>query len=107
MKKAPVVKIAMLLAIIAPLIFSELVISMSSERGLIVIQGTIFAVIIYVIVISVYSMRVEFKLTLSHSRSQANLNLLTDNFNSVKEKLSLVDSEIRKQVSLWLHGTVQ
>jgi glucose-6-phosphate-specific signal transduction histidine kinase len=71
--------------------------------------GEIIAILILIYTSTVISFGIRNFLRIwnRQKKSVNTLEILESDLNSMKERLTLVDSEIRKQVGVWLHGSVQ
>jgi signal transduction histidine kinase len=65
------------------------------------------SILIYTSTVISFGIRNFLRIWNRQRNSDASIEELEGNLNSMKERLILVDSEIRKQVGVWLHGSVQ
>ena len=65
------------------------------------------AILIYTSTVISFGIRNFFRIWNRQKNSETSIEVLEGDLNSMKERLTLVDSEIRKQVGVWLHGSVQ
>lgn len=65
------------------------------------------AILIYTSTVISFGIRNFLRIWNRQKNSETSIEVLEGDLNSMKERLTLVDSEIRKQVGVWLHGSVQ
>jgi len=65
------------------------------------------SILIYTSTVISFGIRNFLRIWNRQRNSDASIQELEGDLNSMKERLILVDSEIRKQVGVWLHGSVQ
>jgi signal transduction histidine kinase len=65
------------------------------------------AILIYTSTVISFGIRNFLRIWNRQRNSETSIELLEGDLNSMKERMILVDSEIRKQVGVWLHGSVQ
>jgi signal transduction histidine kinase len=65
------------------------------------------AILIYTSTVISFGIRNFLRIWNRQKNSQTSIEVLEGDLNSMKERMILVDSEIRKQVGVWLHGSVQ
>lgn len=65
------------------------------------------AILIYTSTVISFGIRNFLRIWIRQKNSETSIEVLEGDLNSMKERLTLVDSEIRKQVGVWLHGSVQ
>jgi len=65
------------------------------------------SILIYTSTVISFGIRNFLRIWNRQRNSDASIKELEGDLNSMKERLILVDSEIRKQVGVWLHGSVQ
>lgn len=65
------------------------------------------AILIYTSTVISFGIRNFLRIWNEQRKSEKSIEVLESDLNSMKERMILVDSEIRKQVGVWLHGSVQ
>lgn len=65
------------------------------------------AILIYTSTVISFGIRNFLRIWNVQRKSEKSIKVLESDLNSMKERMILVDSEIRKQVGVWLHGSVQ
>jgi len=65
------------------------------------------AILIYTSLVISFGIRNFLRIWNQQRKSVETLESLEDDLDSVKKQLTVVDSEIRKEVGVWLHGSVQ
>ena len=65
------------------------------------------SILIYTSTVISFGIRNFLRIWNRQRNSDASIKELEGDLNSMKERMVLVDSEIRKQVGVWLHGSVQ
>lgn len=65
------------------------------------------AILIYTSTVISFGIRNFLRIWKRQRNSETSIEVLTGDLNLMKERMILVDSEIRKQVGVWLHGSVQ
>jgi signal transduction histidine kinase len=88
---------------------SYLIYLIRSDPGDDLFQGEIIAIsiLIYTSTVIGFGIRNFLRIWNRQQNSETSIELLEGDLNSMKERMILVDSEIRKQVGVWLHGSVQ
>jgi len=88
---------------------SYLIYLIRSDPGDDLFQGEIIAIAILIYTSTVISFGIRNFLRIWNRQriSETSIGVLESDLNSMKERMILVDSEIRKQVGVWLHGSVQ
>ena len=86
-----------------------LIILIRSDPGDDLFRGEIIAIaiLIYTSTVISFGIRNFLRIWKRQRNSETSLEVLTGDLNLMKERMILVDSEIRKQVGVWLHGSVQ
>ena len=107
MKRLLILRFSLLfLAIISQL---YLIFLIRSDPGDDLFLGEIIAIaiLIYTSTVISFGIRNFLRIWNRQRNSETSIELLEGDLNSMKERMILVDSEIRKQVGVWLHGSVQ
>jgi signal transduction histidine kinase len=65
------------------------------------------SILIYTSTVISFGIRNFLRIWNRQKNSDKSIEVLEDDLSSMKERMTLVDSEIRKQVGVWLHGSVQ
>lgn len=107
MRKLLILRFSLLfLAIISQL---YLIFLIRSDPGDDLFFGEIIAIaiLIYTSTVISFGIRNFLRIWNRQRNSETSIELLEGDLNSMKERMILVDSEIRKQVGVWLHGSVQ
>lgn len=107
MRKLLILRFSLLfLAIISQL---YLIFLIRSDPGDDLFLGEIIAIaiLIYTSTVISFGIRNFLRIWNRQRNSETSIELLEGDLNSMKERMILVDSEIRKQVGVWLHGSVQ
>lgn len=107
MKRLLFLRISLLvLAIISQ---SYLIYLIRSDPGGDLFLGEIIAIaiLIYTSTVICFGIRNFLRIWRRQKNSETSIEVLTGDLNLMKERMRLVDSEIRKQVGVWLHGSVQ
>ncbi len=107
MKRLLILRISLLVLAITSQ--SYLIYLIRSDPGDDLFQGEIIAIsiLIYTSTVIGFGIRNFLRIWNRQQNSETSIELLEGDLNSMKERMILVDSEIRKQVGVWLHGSVQ
>ena len=107
MKRLLVLRISLLVLAITSQ--SYLIYLIRSDPGDDLFQGEIIAIaiLIYTSTVISFGIRNFLRIWNRQRKSETSIGVLESDLNSLKERMILVDSEIRKQVGVWLHGSVQ
>ena len=97
------------LLIVSVLAQGYLIYLIQSDPGDDLFLGEIIAIaiLIYTFIVISYGIRNFLRIWNSQRNSVTSIEVLEGDLNSMKERMTLVDSEIRKQIGVWLHGSVQ
>ena len=107
MRKLLILRFSLLfLAIISQL---YLIFLIRSDPGDDLFLGEIIAIaiLIYTSTVISFGIRNFLRIWNRQQNSEISIELLEDDLDSLKKQLTVVDSEIRKEVGVWLHGSVQ
>lgn len=107
MKRLLVLRISLLVLAITSQ--SYLISLIRSDPGDDLFRGEVIAIaiLIYTSTVISFGIRNFLRIWNRQRKSETSIGVLEGDLNSMKERMILVDSEIRKQVGVWLHGSVQ
>ena len=97
------------LLILSVLAQGYLIYLIRSDPGDDLFRGEIIAIaiLIYTSIVISFGIRNFLRIWNRQRNSETSIEVLEGDLNSMKERMTLVDSEIRKQIGVWLHGSVQ
>ena len=107
MKRILLLRFSLLMLAIISQIY--LIFLIRSDPGDDLFLGEIIAIAILIYTTTVFSFGIRnfLRIWKRQRNSETSIEVLTGDLNLMKERMILVDSEIRKQVGVWLHGSVQ